>query len=294
MEKLNIGIQLYSLREEMEKDMDATLKKVAEMGYDCVEFAGFCGKSASEVKALCEKYNLNPISVHQSIDPYLEEESAKQMVAYLKEVGVKHSVVPWMDKTVFHDEQKYAQFVAQLKKTGEFLKENGITLGYHNHDFEFEKEGGEYILDRLYTDAIAFEPDIISILIGINDIWHRYGGGKVATTDAQIELNYRSILERLRRETNAKIVILSPYLLKRESTDADAVREDLKTVLTIVRKLADEFADVYIPLDEHFAVAEPLSEPYFYSNDGVHPNANGAEFIGKLYADAVKPLIEEI
>lgn len=171
MEKLNIGIQLYSLREEMEKDMDATLKKVAEMGYDCVEFAGFCGKSASEVKALCEKYNLNPISVHQSIDPYLEEESAKQMVAYLKEVGIKHSVVPWMDKTVFHDEQKYAQFVAQLKKTGEFLKENGITLGYHNHDFEFEKEGGEYILDRLYTDV-----DETLIKPELDLCWVKYGG----------------------------------------------------------------------------------------------------------------------
>ena len=180
------------------------------------------------------------------------------------------------------------------KYASALIAENNPDVEFEFINFGISGNRTSQLFDRLYTDAIAFEPDIISILIGINDIWHRYGGGKVATTDAQIELNYRSILERLRRETNAKIVILSPYLLKRESTDADAVREDLKTVLTIVRKLADEFADVYIPLDEHFAVAEPLSEPYFYSNDGVHPNANGAEFIGKLYADAVKPLIEEI
>ena len=176
------------------------------------------------------------------------------------------------------------------------------TLIAENHpdvEFEFINFGisgnrTSQLFDRLYTDGIAFEPDIISILIGINDIWHRYGGGKIATTDAQIELNYRSILERIRKETNAKIIILSPYLLKRETSDADVIREDLKTVLPIVRKLADEFADVYIPLDEHFAVAEPLAEPYFYSNDGVHPNPNGAEFIGKIYAEAIKPLIEQI
>jgi len=174
-----------------------------------------------------------------------------------------------------------------------------IAEQYPDIEFEFINLGisgnrTSQLFDRLYTDGIAFQPDIISILIGINDIWHRHGAGKIATTDAQLELNYRSILERIRRETNAKILILSPYLLKREAPDAEAFAEDLKTVLPIIRKLADEYADVFVPLDEHFKVAEPLSEPYFYSNDGVHPNPNGAEFIGKIYAEAIKPLIEEI
>ena len=174
-----------------------------------------------------------------------------------------------------------------------------LSAKYPDVDFEFINFGisgnrTSQLFDRLYTDGIAFQPDVISILIGINDIWHRHGSGKIATTDAQLELNYRSILERIRRETNAKILILSPYLLKREAPDAEAFAEDLKTVLPIVRKLAAEYADVFVPLDEHFKVAEPLSEPFFYSGDGVHPNANGAEFIGKLYAEAIKPLIEQI
>ena len=54
------------------------------------------------------------------------------------------------------------------------------------------------LFDRLYTDGIAFEPDIISILIGINDVWHRHGSGQIATTDLQVETNYRAILERLK------------------------------------------------------------------------------------------------
>ena len=147
------------------------------------------------------------------------------------------------------------------------------------------------VFDRLYKDGIEFQPDIFSILIGINDVWHRYGGERIATTDAQIETNYRAILERVKRETNAKIIMLSPYLLDCE--DKPLMREDLKTVLPIVRKLAEEYADVYVPLDEKFEEAlKTQPEPKFYSGDGVHPNQNGAEFIGKLYAEAVDKLLK--
>ena len=146
------------------------------------------------------------------------------------------------------------------------------------------------LYDRLYKDAIELQPDIISILIGINDIWHRYGGDKIMTTDAQLELNYRCILERIRKETNAKIMILSPYLLDCEKVDH--MREDLERVLTIVRKLAKEYADVYVPLDIHFEEAlKNAPEKLYYSADGVHPNENGAMFIGKVYADAIEALI---
>ena len=146
------------------------------------------------------------------------------------------------------------------------------------------------LFDRLYPDAIALKPDVISILIGINDVWHRYGGDRVGTTDAQIELNYSSILERLRKETDAKIMILAPYLLDCE--DKAEIREDLKTVLDIVRRLADEYADAYIPLDELFEEAlKTQPEPKYYSGDGVHPNANGARFIGEHSARAIEKLL---
>ena len=147
------------------------------------------------------------------------------------------------------------------------------------------------LFDRLYAEGIVQQPDIISILIGINDIWHRYGSGRIETTDAQIELNYRSILERLRKQTNAKIVMLCPFLL--DCDDKEQIREDLKTVLPIVRRLADEFADVFVPLDEYFEEAlKTQPEPKHFSGDGVHPNANGSDFIGKHYAEALAPLLK--
>ena len=171
-----------------------------------------------------------------------------------------------------------------------------IRADFPETDFEFINFGisgnrTDQLFDRLYADGIAFDPDIISILIGINDVWHRHGSVRIETTDAQIETNYRAILERLRRQTKAKIVILCPFLLDAE--DKEDWRGEVDRVIAIVRKLADEFADVYIPLDLLFEEALKVQPaPKFYSADGVHPNDNGRAFIGKHYAEAVKPLIE--
>ncbi len=173
----------------------------------------------------------------------------------------------------------------------------GIMEDFPDKEFEFINFGiggnrTSQLFDRLYRDCIEFQPDIVSVLIGINDIWHRYGGERIATTDAQLELNYRSILERLHNETNAKIVMLAPFILDAESKDH--MRADLERALPIIRALADEYADVFIPLDKYFAEAlKTQPEPLYYSADGVHPNENGRMFIGKHYAEAVKPLIEK-
>ncbi|MBR6708417.1 MAG: hypothetical protein IKL84_01925 [Clostridia bacterium] len=106
----------------------------------------------------------------------------------------------------------------------------------------------------------------------------------------QIALNYRTILTELRAKTNAKIVMIAPYVL--DNDNLLPMKEALVPVQEIIRTLAEEFADVYIPLDELFEEAlKTQPSPRYYSNDGVHPNENGARFIGQIYADAVKALI---
>ena len=149
------------------------------------------------------------------------------------------------------------------------------------------------LFDRLYRDAIEFQPDIISVLVGINDIWHRYTGEKILTTNEQIETNYRAILERLKNETNAKIVVIAPYLL--DAPVNQHLREGLNEILPIVRRLADEYADLYIPLDEIFDEAiKTQPAPNYYSGDAVHPNTNGAKFIGAKYAELVAPIVKSL
>jgi lysophospholipase L1-like esterase len=182
--------------------------------------------------------------------------------------------------------QGYAKYAAPL-----------IQKAMPDTEFEFIDLGisgnrSDDILARSTTDIVDIDPDIISILIGINDVWHRHSHGR-EMTDEQFEANYRTLLERIRKETSAKIVILCPFLLDCE--DKEPIREDLKTVLPIIRELAKEFADVYIPLDELFEEAlKTQPEPRYYSGDAVHPNTNGAMFIGGKYAEAVKALIESL
>ena len=178
------------------------------------------------------------------------------------------------------------------KFASEYLKSANPDIEFDFINFGISGNRTGQLFDRFYTDALAFEPDVISILIGINDIWHRYMDEiRVATTDEQIKTNYRAILERIKRESKAKIVILAPFVL--DAPDKDMLREDIKTVLPIVRELAEEFADAYIPLDEYFAEAlKTQPEPLYYSADGVHPNDNGRMFIAKYYAEAVTKLLK--
>lgn len=190
------------------------------------------------------------------------------------------------DKRNYHDlGPGYPKYAAEL-----------ISTAYPETDFEFINFGiggnrTSELFDRLYEDGIAFQPDIISIFIGINDIWHRYGVQKIATTYAQIKLNYRSILERIKRETSAKIIMIQPYLLDAESINY--LREDHVELMAIVKELADEFADAYIPLHEYFTEAmKTQPEPCYYSADGVHPNEIGAKLIAGYYKSAVDKLMK--
>ena len=181
------------------------------------------------------------------------------------------------------------------KYAAELIAQNNPEIEFDFINLGIGGNRTDQLFDRLYKDAIELCPDVVSILIGINDIWHRYGGEKVMTTDAQLELNYRTILTNLRKYTNAKIMIITPYVLDYDNETRQAMRRDLLTVLPIIKGLADEFADVYMPLHEIFAEALPVQpEPLYYSGDGVHPNDNGSRFIGEQYAKYIAPVIDEL
>ena len=169
MKNLKVGLQLYSVRDKMEQDMEATLRAVKEMGYDCVEFAGYFGKSAEEVKALLDKYSLECISIHQTYDVFLN--SPEKSVNFLKTIGAKFCAIPWMGLENHKGNQGFEKAVEDIRNVGKLLKENGITLLYHNHDFEFEKYEDKYLFDWLYdTVGLNFiKPEI-------DTCWVKYAG----------------------------------------------------------------------------------------------------------------------
>ena len=148
-----IGLQLYTVRDELNNDFEGTLKAVSEMGYDGVEFAGIAGKSAEEVKSLCDKYNLIPISAHVSLKEMLE---VPEVFETYKKIGCKYIVVPYLPA---EDRPNGDDCVALIEKVSALCKKAkaaGLTMLYHNHDFEFVKlSDGTYFLDKLYQDIPA-------------------------------------------------------------------------------------------------------------------------------------------
>ncbi|MBQ3006920.1 MAG: SGNH/GDSL hydrolase family protein [Clostridia bacterium] len=189
------------------------------------------------------------------------------------------------DRSDYHNlGEGYPFYAAQ------YIKEDNPDI-----DFEFINLGisgnqTKDLVDRLQSDFIDIQPDIVSILIGINDTWHRALLRKWLSNDV-FEANYRKILSEIKEKTNAKIIMLEPFLLY--APDKEYFRKDLNPKIDIIRKLAKEFADFYIPLDGLFASASIGIEDLHWSEDGVHPNANGSEFIGDIYADVIKLIIEE-
>lgn len=153
----------------MEKDMDAALKKVKEIGYDYVEFAGYFGHSAGEVRSMLDKYGLKCISVHQVIDLFLEE--GQSAIDFIKTIGASYCAIPWYDPKKLKGSGYWEKTVENFTSAGRALKENGIQLVYHNHDFEFEKFDGKFLLDWIYETIPA---DILQPQI--DTCWVHYAG----------------------------------------------------------------------------------------------------------------------
>lgn len=144
------------------------------------------------------------------------------------------------------------------------------------------------LVARLQSDFIDIGADIVSVLIGVNDTWHRAETRQWLDNET-FEANLRKIYGAIKNEMGAKLIVLEQFIIP--SSDKDWFREDLDPKVQIVRALAREYADVYIPVDGLLAAAYIGDEPKNFSEDGVHLTEYGAKFVGGLYADAVEGLL---
>ncbi len=167
MNRFLVALQLYSVRDDMEKDFAGTLQQVKEMGYNGVEFAGLFGKSAAEVKALCEENGLVPISAHV---PFVDMMKDPELLNVYSEIGCKFVVIPYLTEEYRPGQPKFLEVIEGAKLLGKKANELGMKLCYHNHDFEFIKIDGEYALDILYkkvdTDILQTEIDTCWVNVG--------------------------------------------------------------------------------------------------------------------------------
>lgn len=173
MKKFPIALQLYSVRDYMERDLEGTIKAVAEMGYEGVEFAGLFGRTPAQIKAVCQEAGIRPLSAHVPFDDMKKDPEG--VAAAYAEIGVMCVVIPWLGQEYLPGSEGYGEFCDVVRRMAGELKPYGIDLCYHNHDFEFEKVDGKYKLDHIYDDN-----DASLLKAQIDTCWAEVGMGDPA------------------------------------------------------------------------------------------------------------------
>ncbi len=162
-----VAVQAYSVRGDVKENMRAALEAIKEMGYDGVEFAGLYGNSPEDVKKMCEEIGLVPLSAHV---PYLNMVENNDLLKDYATIGCKFVVVPYLSGDYRPGTDKFGEVIENIKVLGAKANELGMTLLYHNHDFEFVKLDGKYALDVLYekvsADLLQTELDTCWVNVG--------------------------------------------------------------------------------------------------------------------------------
>ncbi|MGI6537074.1 MAG: SGNH/GDSL hydrolase family protein [Caldicoprobacterales bacterium] len=147
------------------------------------------------------------------------------------------------------------------------------------------------LLDRWKEDCLDLKPDLVSILIGINETGHGIVNKNITTPEAYA-VHYRKLLTQIRENLDTKIIIMEPFLLHVNEEKRTIWRDDLNPRIRIVRELAREFKAYYIPLDGIFAAASTLRPPEFWAADGVHPTPAGHALISRHWLGVAEPIIK--
>ena len=168
MQRDRISLQLYTVREHTANDMVGTLRRLAEMGYPAVEFAGYGGLSPEDLRPLLDALGLRASGAHVPLDSW--EADPEGVVADMNTLGCAHAVVP-----IVPPERRDAASVARLAESfnrwGELCRSGGVAFSYHNHDFEFAPSDGTTMWEVLVRET---DPGLVGLELDL--YWVRYGG----------------------------------------------------------------------------------------------------------------------
>ena len=165
MAGISIGLQLFTVREPLSQNCLGTLKKVKSIGYDVVETSFQYTKSKRELDAL----GLRVAGVH--VDFTELKENLDKWIKFSKDLGSENIICPYIGEEQRRDLSQWEKTASLLNEIGARCKKEGLQLSYHNHDFEFKKFGGKYLLDILYEET---EPE--SLFAELDTYWIKSGG----------------------------------------------------------------------------------------------------------------------
>jgi sugar phosphate isomerase/epimerase len=157
-----IGMQLYTVRRELEKDFEGTLAKVAALGYREVEFAGYFGHKPAEVKSLLKRLKLDAPAAHVQLSELRGD--LRPLMDAAQTIGHKYLLVAWLPPAERASLDNYRRLADLFNEAGAALAREGVRFAYHNHDFEFAPLEGkvpyDLLLERTDPRAVKLEMDL--------------------------------------------------------------------------------------------------------------------------------------
>jgi len=181
MSRIPIALQLYSIRHDCEKDLPGTLKAVAKMGYEGVDFAGYYGYDAPTIRAMLDDLGLKAAGCHTGIPTLLGDELQKT-VAFNHILGNKYLIVPGLPESYRDSRDAWRRTAEVFNEIAAKLKPEGMFTGYHNHHIEFTPLDGELPWDTFFGNTVpevVMQIDLGNALHGGADpvaILKRYSG----------------------------------------------------------------------------------------------------------------------
>lgn len=159
-----IGLQLYTVRRDLERDFEGTLRLIAALGIDEVEFAGNFGQKPERIKNLLENFKLVATSAHVSIDALRKD--LPKTIAEAQIIGHKYLVLGYLPAEKRKSLDDYKKLAELLNKTGEECRRAGLQFAYHNHDFEFAR-----MENQIPYDLILKETDAQNVKMELDLYW---------------------------------------------------------------------------------------------------------------------------
>ncbi|MEU8657557.1 sugar phosphate isomerase/epimerase family protein [Actinoplanes philippinensis] len=166
-----ISVQLYTLRNQLEVDLEGSLTQLAAIGYTRVEHAGFVGRTAAQFRAALNNAGLRATSGHAGIPQPWNAETWKRTLEDAAIVGNKYIVHPYFGTDAngpIRNGAVYRAFAADLNKAGELARRAGLSFGYHNHHNEFLRQDGG---DRTGFDILTRETDARLVHLEVDIYW---------------------------------------------------------------------------------------------------------------------------
>lgn len=150
--KIPLGLQLYSVRTECQKDLPATIEAVAKIGYQGVEFAGYYDYSAKDLRKLLDDNGLKCCGTHAQFDTLLGD-NLPQTIEFNKIIGNKYLIVPWLDPNKYSSAEGWKNAAEVFNELAEKVEPHKMQVGYHNHSHEFKPVDGQVPWDIFFGNT---------------------------------------------------------------------------------------------------------------------------------------------